>query len=213
MKNIKYFAWILLFVLSSCYVYKPFSEAEEETTEKVADQRSSKTEASNLADGKQSPEMEARIKEKEEAKKQEAEKKRQEEETKRTEQDRGRTTSNPNMSFTRSSGEGGDLSRGKGGKEQTTKRAMGEGVKAKLEPNKYYKISVEEKQYKIQVDKWEGDTLRAHVIRQPKKELSFHENQIDEETLLERRFSKPYSDIFTVGAYVVGGAAVLLLFL
>ena len=86
-------------------------------------------------------------------------------------------------------------------------------LKTKIKPNKYYKIKVEENWYKIQADQWEGDTLVSHILRKPKKVLRFHENQIDEEALEERRFSKSYSDLFTIGAYVAGGAAVLLLLL
>lgn len=89
----------------------------------------------------------------------------------------------------------------------------GVGLKSKIQPNKYYKISVQERQYKIQADQWEGDTLVSHIIRKPKKVLKFHQNQIDEESLEERRFSKPYSDLITVGSYVAAGAAVLLLVL
>lgn len=86
-------------------------------------------------------------------------------------------------------------------------------IKIKIQPNQYYKITAEEKQYKIQADQWEGDTLVSHILRKPKKILRFHKDQIEEESLLERRFSKPFSDLFTVGAYVVGGAVVLLLVL
>lgn len=87
------------------------------------------------------------------------------------------------------------------------------GLKSKIQPNKYYMITVADKQYKIQADQWEGDTLVAHKLRKPKKVLKFHQNQIDEESLLERRFSKSYSDLITVGSYVAAGAAVLLLIL
>lgn len=83
-------------------------------------------------------------------------------------------------------------------------------LKEILKPKKIYKIKVEDKHYKIQVDKWEGDTLVSHRLRHPEKKLRFHENQIDED-VLARKFSKPMSDIITVGAYVSGGAALLLL--
>lgn len=86
-------------------------------------------------------------------------------------------------------------------------------LKAKIHPNKYYKITVADKQYKIQAEQWEGDTLVSHKMRKPEKVLKFHHNQIDQENLLERRFSKPYSDLITVGSYVAVGAAVLLLLL
>lgn len=86
-------------------------------------------------------------------------------------------------------------------------------LKSKIQPNKYYRIIVDEKRYKIQADKWEKDTLVCHIIRKPKKVLRFSQNQIDEESLEERRFSKPYSDIITISSYVATGVAVLLLIL
>lgn len=78
----------------------------------------------------------------------------------------------------------------------------------KLEPNKFYKIDVAEKSYKIQVDKWESDSLVAHVIHKPKKILKFHKNQINQSTIAERRFSQPVADIITVTAYAGIGAGI-----
>jgi len=86
-------------------------------------------------------------------------------------------------------------------------------IKEKLQENRFYKITAREKQYKIQVDKWDGDSLVSHKIRRPEKQLKFHKDEIDEETILERRFSRPFSDLFTVGAYAAGAAVVLLIVL
>ncbi|WP_312420085.1 hypothetical protein [Epilithonimonas sp.] len=81
-------------------------------------------------------------------------------------------------------------------------------IMEKLEPNKFYKIDVAEKSYKIQVDKWESDSLVAHVIHKPKKILKFHKNQINQSTIAERRFSQPVADIITVTAYAGIGAGI-----
>lgn len=74
-------------------------------------------------------------------------------------------------------------------------------IEEKLEANKYFKIEVGGRPYKIQVDKWENDTLVAHVIHHPKRQLKFHKNQINQQTIAERRFSQPTADIITVVAY------------
>ena len=84
-------------------------------------------------------------------------------------------------------------------------------VQEKLEANKYFKIDVGGKSYKIQVDKWESDTLVAHAIHKPKKILKFHKNQIDQSTIAERRFSNPTADIITVVAYASVGVGIYLL--
>ena len=57
-----------------------------------------------------------------------------------------------------------------------TNKPKATNIMEKLEPNKFYKIDVAEKSYKIQVDKWESDSLVAHVIHKPKKILKFHKN-------------------------------------
>ena len=77
-----------------------------------------------------------------------------------------------------------------------------------LDVNKYFKIEVGSKSYKIQVDKWESDTLVAHVIHKPKKILKFHKNQINQSTIAERRFSQPIADIMTVVAYAAVGVGI-----
>ena len=81
-------------------------------------------------------------------------------------------------------------------------------ITEKLEPNKYYKINVADKSYKIQVDKWVSDSLVAHVIHKPKKILKFHKNQIDQANIAERRFSQPVADIITVAAYTGIGVGI-----
>ncbi|WDF47394.1 hypothetical protein PQ459_02645 [Chryseobacterium sp. KACC 21268] len=86
-----------------------------------------------------------------------------------------------------------------------------QGIQEKLEANKYFKIDVGGKPYKIQVDKWESDTLVAHVIHKPKKVLKFHKNQIDQSTIAERRFSNRTADIITVVAYASVGVGIYML--
>lgn len=81
-------------------------------------------------------------------------------------------------------------------------------IEEKLEANKFYKIEVADRNYKIQVDKWESDTLVAHVIHKPKKILKFHKNQINQGTIVERRFSQPTADIITVVAYAAVGVGI-----
>ena len=81
-------------------------------------------------------------------------------------------------------------------------------IEEKLEANKYFKIEAGGRPYKIQVDKWESDTLVAHVIHKPKKILKFHKNQINQSTITERRFSQPTADIITVVAYAAVGVGI-----
>lgn len=81
-------------------------------------------------------------------------------------------------------------------------------ITEKLEPGKFFKIDVAERSYKIQVDKWESDTLVAHVIHKPKKILKFHKNQINQSTIAERHFSQPVADILTVAAYTAIGVGI-----
>jgi len=81
-------------------------------------------------------------------------------------------------------------------------------VTEKLEAGKFFKIDVADRSYKIQVDKWESDTLVAHVIHKPKKILKFHKNQINQSTIAERRFSQPVADIITVTAYAGIGVGI-----
>ena len=89
-----------------------------------------------------------------------------------------------------------------------TNKPKATNIMEKLEPNQFYKIDVAEKSYKIQVDKWESDSLVAHVIHKPKKILKFHKNQINQSTIAERRFSQPMADIITVTAYAGIGAGI-----
>lgn len=81
-------------------------------------------------------------------------------------------------------------------------------ITEKLEAGKFFKIDVADRSYKIQVDKWESDTLVAHVIHKPKKILKFHKNQINQKTIAERHFSQPVADIITVVAYAGIGVGI-----
>lgn len=216
MKYSKYFGLCLLVLLSSCYVYKPYSEVEvEEITPGRRGPGSMRS--SSLTDRGMAPtamtrdlpqantEMAEDMERKGQALKDMEEKAKEEEKVK--------LSQTSGMSFSRSKEASEANEKSAQSKSEASLTAEEKSLKEKIKPNKYYKITVADKQYKIEVNKWEGDTLMANVLRQPKKELKFHENQIDAENLLERRFSKSYSDLFTIGAYVVGGAAVLLLFL
>lgn len=81
----------------------------------------------------------------------------------------------------------------------------------RLVPNKNFKIDVDGKSYKIIVDRWEGDSLVAHPVRNAKKTLKFHKNQINAERIAEKRFSQPLADILTVTAYTAIGVGIYLL--
>ncbi len=224
----------VLFFVSGCYIYKPYSElSEAETnsnTDKAvaltrpvpgenpnADGNKTSTPSSRQMNNNQVPDLdqkEAEMKKMAEENMSEDDIKRmKEEQIKKQEMDN--QTERQKGSFMTSDGRTADDMRGKKAAPKPKQDIDFEPgtLKSKIQPNKNYKIKVEEKQYKIQVDKWEGDTLFAHILRKPEKELKFHLNQIDEESVMERRFSKPYSDLLTIGSYVAGGAAVLLLFL
>jgi hypothetical protein len=81
-------------------------------------------------------------------------------------------------------------------------------IQGKLLPGKNYKINVDGRTYKVIVDKWESDSLVAHPIRNSKKILKFHKNQINGERIGEKRFSQPIADIITVAVYA--GIGVLI---
>lgn len=84
-------------------------------------------------------------------------------------------------------------------------------IQNELQPTKNYKIKVDGRSYKIIVDKWEGDTLVAHPVRRPEAKLKFHKNNITGETIAEKRFSKPLSDIITIFVYAGIGVGIYML--
>lgn len=208
---------LLLFGLTSCYVYKPYTGIEVDTNKNSNSMRSTK--AVSLSDREQptsrhkGPEGPGKSLDAGAAKSQ-AKKESKEEpklgfiQNSQMEKEKELEIKKEKEAAEMRANDGNTLNP-KSGKADPNEL----GLKQKIKANKYYKISVAEKQYKIQADQWEGDTLVSHILRQPKKVLRFHENQIDEEELLERRFSKSYSDIFTVGSYVGVGAAILLFLL
>lgn len=225
MKAYKYLFLPMIFFVTSCYIYRPYTEKEEE--EKISKPVEGSIRAKTLLDGSDKPGTPV-SKQKAEKEKQKnmsseesgaQERKQKEKEEQRQNQEQGpnkEQTQNKEQNQNSLSNLDGSVSANpksnqsvKGGELVVTEK----GIKGKLQPNKYFKIMALGKQYKIQVDKWEGDTLISHKLRQPKKQYKFHMNDIEEETILERRFSKPISDVLTVGAYVAGGAAVLLLVL
>ncbi|MEJ5049626.1 hypothetical protein WH221_07285 [Chryseobacterium culicis] len=84
-------------------------------------------------------------------------------------------------------------------------------IQEKLAAGKNVKIEVDNKSYKVIVDRWEGDSLVAHPVRNAKKSLKFHKNQINSERIAEKRFSQPIADILTVTAYAAIGVGIYLL--
>lgn len=84
-------------------------------------------------------------------------------------------------------------------------------VQEKLAAGKNVRIEVDNKSYKVIVDRWEGDSLVAHPVRNAKKSLKFHKNQINSERIAEKRFSQPIADILTVTAYAAIGVGIYLL--
>lgn len=220
MKKFTFLLLSLLFILSSCYIYKPyqFKEVEASVSTRPGGPVSLRSDAKSEKQVPNSKEDAERKKRAEEAQKKEQMKSEQKAKTDlsspdlpesgiKVEEEKEKRTG----SF--STKESPDKNIVTEKKVPQVEISSEDSLKIKIQPTKYYKIAVEGKQYKIQADQWEGDTLVSHILRKPEKVLRFHKNQIDEENLLERRFSKPFSDMITIGAYVVGGAAVLLLVL
>ncbi|MDD3773491.1 MAG: hypothetical protein RBT46_00715 [Weeksellaceae bacterium] len=200
---------VFLFLFTNCYVYRSYTEVSESEASSQNNKRNSS--ASTLS-GRNAQDVGNEKKEMS-PKERELNARKEKEERKREENPASRT-SNPNLNLTSQEKEFSSQK----DENHTTKNSNSANtenlsLKEILKPNKFYKIQVEEKRYKIQVDKWEGDTLVSHIIRRPNKKLRFHENQIDEESVLARKFSKPMTDIITVGSYVTAGTAILLLFL
>ncbi|RQO35449.1 hypothetical protein DBR39_18410 [Chryseobacterium sp. KBW03] len=84
-------------------------------------------------------------------------------------------------------------------------------VQEKLASGKNVKIEVDGKSYKVIVDRWENDSLVVHPVRNAKKIMKFHKNQINSEKIAEKRFSQPIADILTVTAYTAIGVGIYLL--
>ncbi|WP_292008620.1 hypothetical protein [Chryseobacterium sp.] len=84
-------------------------------------------------------------------------------------------------------------------------------VQQEVSSGKNVRIKTDRGNYKIIVDRWEGDSLVAHPVRNSNKILKFHKNQINSEKIAEKRFSQPIADIITVTAYA--GIAALVWYL
>lgn len=84
-------------------------------------------------------------------------------------------------------------------------------VQNELQPTKNYKIKVDGRTYKVIVDRWEGDSLVAHPVKRPQQILKLHQNQINSESIAEKRFSKPLSDIITIFVYAGIGVGIYML--
>ncbi len=222
MKTLKYILLPILFLTTSCYIYKPYTEKEgmANNDAPVSPAPGSITSMDSYERSKQkvsiNPKNEREQQEKERMKsKQEQDKEKDKKENMGSPDKDGRETKNLELNPTKNM----NLEGSQKGKQDinsidsTEPQIVDAGIKGKLQPNKFYKITARDKQFKIQVDKWEGDSLVSHIIRKPQKEVKLHKDEINEELILERRFSKPFSDLFTVGAYAAGAAAVLLIVL
>ncbi|MFA5620413.1 MAG: hypothetical protein WDA08_08920 [Weeksellaceae bacterium] len=231
MKNIKYFFFPLVFIISGCYVYQPYSpdfvEQDTQSTQsgrKVGSVRGgqpAKAGVSNL--GATLNRKEGAVNQKSGDKKENSDM--QEEINKREEEMRrqqapgqdnrvGAMQSSMQEQMQKEEEIRLQMSQESGvAKSKDDVDLENIDIKEMIVPNKIYKIMVEEKRYKIQADQWEGDTLVSHKLRNAEKTYRFHKDQIEKESVEQRRFSKPYSDIITVGAYVATGAGVLLLLL
>lgn len=226
MKILRYILLPVLFLTTSCYIYRPYAEKEEksggnatvspaagslslmDSNEKTRQKSTLNPEAAREQDEKE------KMKQQKKQEQQEAEKQKRESAGKSDEN--GRVS--PNMELSSSKNTNLDGGRNKGrqdinSSDSSEPKIVEKGIKGKLEPSKFYKITARDKQFKIQVDKWDGDSLVAHIIRKPEKQIKLHKDEINEELILERRFSRPFSDLFTVGAYAAGAAAVLLIVL
>lgn len=84
-------------------------------------------------------------------------------------------------------------------------------IQNELQPTKNYKIKADGRVYKIIVDKWVGDSLIAHSVSKPQEILKLHKNQINAETIAEKRFSQPIADIITILVYAGIGVGVWML--
>lgn len=245
MKYLKYLFLSFVFILSSCYIYKPYTG--EDFDEPVSRRSATPGKPSSFRDGaggktdrhglpmlsKDEGDLssqKAKQQEEDKRKRQEEgdsgqneEMKKKEDERRKVEDEKRKLEAIANMDIgdeeKKKMLESQSLNQGPTDAEieEAKKKADSEeedvDIKEKLKPKRHYKLTVEEKKYKVQVVKWEADTLISHVIRKPEKELKFHKDQIDNEEVLERRFSKPFSDLITVGSYVTVGAAILLLLL
>ena len=235
MKTLKYTLLPILFLATSCYIYKPYVEKDESEINKnnaVSPATSSLSSLNANEKSKQQSMGMANVSREQAEKEKMKQEQRQMEEDKKKQQMDEENRKKENM---KSSGEGAETSentqfsssknanidgnQGKRGKQDINSidkpepQVVEKGIKGKLQPNRFYKITARDKQFKIQVDKWDGDSLVSHIIRRPEKVVKLHKDEINEDLILERRFSRPFSDLFTVGAYAAGAAVVLLIVL
>ena len=220
MKNFTFLIFAILFVFSGCYIYKPYQFKEVETVSPAE-----KKGAVSLRPGIEKENQKEREKENAIRKERAEEESKQQQksemglkspdltEKEKQELEEKEAKSNENLSLIKSKDPNENISTQNNDAPVPLITSTEDSLKIKIKPNRYYRITADGKKYKIQADQWEGDTLVSHKLRRPETVLRFHKNQIDEENLEERRFSKPFSDLITVGSYVAGGVVVLLLVL
>jgi hypothetical protein len=219
MKTFKYCLLPVLILMTSCYIYKPYTAKENEVI-KNNSLNSTEQAAVSMRPGFEKEKEKPNPKEMSEEQLEQMKREEKEMEKANAEAKAGipeiesKKDPNSNVSLNKNSPTApGKKGGGIHSEDKKPDVVIEPGIKGKLQPNRYYKIEARGKQHKIQVDQWEGDTLVSHIIRRPEKELKFHKDEINEETILERRFSRPFSDLLTVGAYASVGAAVLLIVL
>lgn len=239
---LKLFFLPLIFIMSGCYIYQPYSEEfayEEGTPDRGssaasatslrgtapvrakrnggmdrnvgdADRRKMEEEKRKYEERQSGESSTADAKEEEQKRKQESEREK-EDQRKKQEFEKGASKSLVSEAGVKARINSDRATKSKIKKEPIHPDSLT--LKDKIRPGGVYKINVDEKRYKIEVDTWEGDTLVSHRLRNEEKVYRFHENQIDEESLLQRNFSKTFSDLITIGSYVGAGGVILLLLL
>lgn len=93
------------------------------------------------------------------------------------------------------------LELGENEKPQTTKEQLKKG--------KYYKIISQDKTYKVQVAKWEKDSVVTYLNFKEKNTKKFHQKDISE--VQHRSFARGRSDVLTLGAYGILGLGIYFL--
>lgn len=82
-------------------------------------------------------------------------------------------------------------------------------VKEQLQPEKIYKIDVDQKTYVVKIISWEKDSLVAQTNLRKDVKKNFAENQI--KNVRTREFSDARSNVFTVLTYAAIAAGVIFL--
>lgn len=82
-------------------------------------------------------------------------------------------------------------------------------IREQLQPDKIYKIDVNQKSYVVKVISWDKDSLVAQTNLKKDVKKNFADNQI--KNLRTREFSDARSNVFTVLTYAAIAAGVIFL--